>query len=303
MLAVSRTVDLNDVPLKPYSVSTPFYTEVFEGVKAVLPEAVIACFPTLKSEMLKWHSKNKSDVVRALYTDPPTLESARCGHHDMYLSNAFQLGVDPRSAHGVNIGAMTGEEAVQHLISNLGTLLCHEISHREMLVLEATLMNGFVRSTGQKERFAFLLMWLLVCVRLSPHVTSCSPFYREVCSAVSLPTGAQSICDEVEKGRLHSPTDSELMWSELFSRIRRMRYEWNILDGESLEHEEMFAQLVDLDSFAMPGEDITDAGRRLYQFYVENSDENGELDMSDSTLRPYCREHGTHCKGVFCVRA
>lgn len=105
-----------------------------------------------------------------------------------------------------------------------------------------------------------------------------------MCMPVTLSTGAQSMHDTVERGRRMTDEETKFEWNSLLRKIKEIRDVWkderSFRDQERAErsdserkHEQMVAQLIGLDSFMSPGEDITDAGRRFYQYYVANEDE------------------------------
>jgi len=276
-----RTVQFNEVEIPAFSFAFPAFADVLDDTTKSLPSVIKDNFVSVKGRLMSWYFSNKIELASVLFTDPDELANGVCKSHGVDLSDAYQLGVKDAQTPGVNIGGMSAEQSERHLAAIMSTSLCHHITHREMLILEATLIRAFLLSSQQRERFAMLVMWTLLCVRLSPNLVTRSPFFVDMCMPVTLSTGAQSMHDTVEQGRRMTVEETKFEWNSLLRKIKQIRDVWKDdksfgdeerterSDGERV-HEQMVAQLIGLDRFMAPGEDITDAGRRLYQYYVSN---------------------------------
>jgi len=295
--AVVRTVETNDYPVPSFPTSSPLFSDVLDEVNKCIPDNLLRTFIQLKNRLCSWYTLNKGELLPIFYMDAEALATKQCEHHSAYLSDAYLLGLEPRTTPGVNVGGMSAEEAQQHVLGNVSSLLCHIITHREMICLEAILMRSFIMSSLQRERIALLMMWVLLCLRLSPSFGTCSSFYTEICDVVSLCAGACSTTDEVENGRELSEDELGVRWNILFRSIMLIRNDWKGVEEPAEGVSSSRTDKPHASSSAEQG--AVEAGRRLYEFYIDSGDEGDRNAASRGT----CQEHGSVCRGRFCVRS
>lgn len=233
-LAVSRTIQHESTGLESFCNTLSLRHEIFK-IPGSEAEHMLRDLPSTRKSLLDWYRHNIEDVVEILFMDQIRLLEDNCPH-EKFESEPLILDISPRATPGVDLGGMTADEQAEHIRFLLGELLCHAISHRELLALESVVIRCLLTSVSQASRFAFFSIWFMIALRHSPQVLPSSTFLRLMCSSVSLARGSSSGIDEVEAGRVMCEADSSRLWAKVIEDLSRSRNTWKL--PESFEEED-----------------------------------------------------------------
>lgn len=173
LLKGTTVLSLGRPDAPPHKTDSGGLVALFAEAITSVPEILLDNSDRLMTVVLEWYTQHYCDVASALYLDESVYTVGRCEPHDIYHSAFREIGIVPVGMPGSVANWTDPEEAIHNVTSALDVLLCHTVTHSDVLILDGVLMHGMLQSETFYERHAYYCMWTLLALRHSGRTTDC----------------------------------------------------------------------------------------------------------------------------------